>query len=79
MYSDNFEKEGYTELDFIATMKTAVSDISSIHCKLKCRNFSHWCSYMVCNLFLLLMFRTWLPLVLTREVIYLSWRKKLRN
>jgi len=24
MYSDNFEKEGYTELDFIAAMKTSV-------------------------------------------------------
>ena len=25
MYADNFEKEGYTELDFIASMKMAVS------------------------------------------------------
>ena len=28
MYSDNFEKEGYTEFDFIAAMRTAVSDIT---------------------------------------------------
>ena len=31
MYADNFEREGYTELDFIASMKMAVSLSLYVH------------------------------------------------